>query len=854
MESNQNNIQIDTVINTAPEPTGAQIETNTSDFVPTKPLNQPGEPTQTSQAKDSLVQDIATPAQTQLPADTYLYANTSDLGGVIQYTAQQYNLDPAKLEALVNTIRNKKANLSGFYDMQIGYFPGMSAESLVASIGRVADLANTVSDKKRLEAQARGEEFTSDGIDELIDSLQSINGEHEGKFYYQEALTAIQEADHIQFDTPVLAEYYETLVRSGVDKATAWTRTMHKQDEYRKVQDTRAVYQDFQNLVTPSDMQQYVSKLHDQVQNATDAETKLRLYTQYEAASKLSKSYTAAFEKDPATYLISKDPTVASIWTEAHKSGDFSNVVTALDARYDEMGIPHSKRKYLSEDQADTIAKEVITYLGTDPIKAQSAITNLYQQYGSGANKVITQLITHNKLPADAKLLIEGLKTGSPKTNEAVLDMLKHKQAYGVKFNQTMLNAPNASSADTLRHALEVELNKLKGIETLTRQFDITGNVLGKQEFLQSLGDMAVYYKYKYPNLSDKDIAKRVQDDFINSTYSFDADGRAILQQRTLDGKPILYNGYTAEQAKNYLSIRKYTGQNLRIGALSIKNSERLLQNHRNIKYITKDQFIVQPVYDDGHGTIQAIFKTDKNGDILRDANGQPIPFTLNLKYIGEEGLIGISEAKENARKLYKTLVNIVNISSTSASTSARTGATVDPNSAAAMKTLQDFGFDIKHFDMSKPFSEQFNRTKLSPRRIQALSTLLKKNIEFEQELKIYEKLKRQQREDVLHNRNNFLKHAFIASVGLTFPVKTVGAKITEAGLNKLPEYNPELQHSRFPELKAQRIKLQKIEQEILQEAAIYLNYKGKLQSKPFTDAINRHNLLDKILWGGYGY
>ncbi len=198
MEIEQNNI----TANTAQDTTVVPASQTGQNFVPTKPLEQAsniaGETQTETQNEPYIATATAIPAQKQLPADTYICANTSNLGGVIQYTSKQYDIDPHKLEALVNTIRNKKASLSGFYDMQIGYYPGMSAESFVTNLGRVADLSNTVSEKKRQDAKLRGEEFTGDGIDVLIDSLQSIAGKHEGKFYYQEALNAIQEADHIQ--------------------------------------------------------------------------------------------------------------------------------------------------------------------------------------------------------------------------------------------------------------------------------------------------------------------------------------------------------------------------------------------------------------------------------------------------------------------------------------------------------------------------------------------------------------------------------------------------------------------------------------------------------------------------------
>ena len=51
---------------------------------------------------DALAQPV--PAQKQLPADTYLYANTSNLGGVIQSTAKEYDIDPLTVLLCINPI------------------------------------------------------------------------------------------------------------------------------------------------------------------------------------------------------------------------------------------------------------------------------------------------------------------------------------------------------------------------------------------------------------------------------------------------------------------------------------------------------------------------------------------------------------------------------------------------------------------------------------------------------------------------------------------------------------------------------------------------------------------------------
>lgn len=784
--------------------------------------------------QEAVVQPV--PAQNQLPADSYLYANTTSIGGVIQSVADQYNLDPHKLEALTNTIRNKQANLSSFYSMQVGYYPGMSAESLVTSLGRIADLSNTVSDRERQEAEMKGIKYTSNGFDDIIESLQSIDGKKPGKVYYQEALSALQEADHMKFDTQTLTEYYETLVQSGVSKADAWTRTMTKQDAYRAAQDERAVKQDFDSMITPATMDTYVAALYSKVQQATDPETKLRLYGQYQKASQLAKNYAAAYKADPAAYLQAKDPSFHGLLSDAQKKGDFSEVVSALDAKYDEMQIPQSQRKYLTKEQMQSAAKEINTFLSSDPIKAQSILVGLNQTYGKNAGKVINQLIAEGHVDSSAKVLIEAIKTGSPASNEDVLNMLKNKLAYKGNYAKEMLGAPDAKTAQTLRQKLEARIYDTPGYKALVNQLNLAGNVTGKIEMAQYYADMAIYYKYKNPSLSDKQAVEMVQKNLIDSVYVYDAQGRSILQKRTLDGRPIKYNKYNAQQANNYLTNRKFTGQGIQVGNQTLAVSERLLRDESKITYRTIDQHTVQPIYDDGHGTVQSLFTgTGSNRKVL----------TFNLRRLGDEDILGVIDARDSARKLVTLLTNAANIPSSVAMTRGYTGP-IDNNTANAMKALRELGFDMRHFDTTKPFNEQFDRTKMSPRRIEALSNMIIKQQEFELKLQAYERLKKAQR-DAASPRINTIQLLNPFNEVIYAPGETARFDLSK----KYSYYKKEADDLK-PELKRGRIELYKLEDEIMKEAGIFLNYKGNLPNRPLTKQINEHALMDKVLWGGY--
>ena len=785
--------------------------------------------------RDAVVEPV--PAQNQLPVDSYLYANTSSIGEVIQSVADQYNLDPHKLEALTNVIRNKKANLSGFFNMQIGYYPGMSAESLITQLGRVADLSNTISDRENQEAQMKGLPLTSNGLEKLIDSLQSIDGKQAGKYYYQEALNALQESDHIKFDNQTLTQYYETLVQSGVSKADAWTRTMQAQDNYRAAQDKRASMQDFDSMVTPNEMSAYVANLYDKVQQTKDPETKIRLYGQYQFAKQLAGQYATAFKTDPAAYLQTKDPMFNSLLAEASKSGNFTDVVTALDARYNELNIPQSQRKYLREDQVRTAAKEINTFLSSDPIKAQSIIVGLNQAYGKHAGKVINQLISEGKVAPEAKILIEAIKTHSPAYNEDVLTMLKYKLNYKGGFAKEMFGAPDNTTANIMMRKLEARVYDLPGYKALVNQLNLSGNVTGKIEMAQYYANMAAFYKYKNPNVSDKQAVEMVQRNLIDSIYTYDPSHRVILPLRTLNGKRLMYGKYDAYQAKNYLANRQFTGQKIQVGSLPMDISEQMLRDNNKIFYRTVDQNTVQPVYDDGNGTVQALFIG--TGDKRR-------VLTINLSHIGEENVIGIFDAKDSLRKLTSLMTNAANIPSSQAIARSMTGP-IDANTSAAMRALTDLGFDLKHFDTTKPFSQQFDRTKMEPRRIEALNNMMIKQNQFELKLEEYRKLQKAQRDTVA---------PVSTAIGMIKPfahdvIFNPKSETESHFMSYLKNYEDERSKLK-PELKRTRQELYALEAEIMRDAAVFLNYKGTLPKHPLMDQIQYHGLTDKILWGGY--
>lgn len=514
-----------------------------------------------------------------------------------------------------------------------------------------------------------------------------------------------------------------------------------------------------------------------------------------------------------------------------------------MDSRYDELGTPISQRTYVSKTQAKAIADDINMIISSDPQKAQNIIISLNQQYGRSFDKVLRQLTYDKdcKIDHNAAILVEAFKTGSPLYNNEVLDMLKNKLTLKNDFAKTMLNMPDSSAAKSKMLAIEKEIYKLPGYKAMVNQLNLEGNIQGKYALAQYYRDMAAYYVNKY-NISDSQAAKRVQTSLIDSTYTYDAGGRVALQMRTLDGKPIMYNKYTASQAKDYLTNREFTKQNLVIVGLSQAESEMALRDKSRIKYKILNQYEAQPVYTDDAGHMIDICKTDKNGKILTGPDGQHKPFVINLRQIGDEDLIGVFDAKKSSRQLIKTLQSATGLDKEIATLRYK------PFSDSGAKTyaiLGELGFAMKNLDTSKPFSQQFERTNLSTKQIQALNDMIIQQKQFETKLDEYAKLKKAQRDTGAYftTAAGLMKNMFIdmATFKQDYPRTNRYAATYEDNRNALK-----------PALKAKREELYQLEKQLMQNAAIFLNYKGKFPEHPLVDKIQEHNLLDTVLWGGY--
>lgn len=782
----QNNIQI----NNAPDiiqEEALPVRLDLGDFEEGKNLNIPK----------------ALPTQNQMPVDTYIYSNSSDIGNTINVTAERHKLDPHKLEAFTNTLRTGKANLDSFTSLEIGYFPGMTADDLVRRIGEVASTYNIIAENKRIAAARKGETYIEDGFDRLVNSLQSIDGKKSGRAYYEEMLSTLQEADHEQFDTLTLTKYYEALIKSGRDKGSAWTETMQKQDQLRAVQDVKAIQLDIDGLSSPEEMYNYANGLHTRWSKEKDSTKALRLYSQYEAAMKLAKTNEVAYNNDPAAYMMKKDKVIQAGIAEAQKTGDWSLIFNQIDKNYDAKGTPQSMRTYISKEQAKAYASEINTFINTDPQKTFETITSIANTFGASAGKVFNQLIRDNNINKNSLMFIEAAKTGSPAAVNDVINMQKFKATYGNDFRQTMLGAPDTSSAKTLYTKLQTGVYSLPGFRAVTATADLVVNPEEKRYYAQFLADMAAYYKFTNPGMSDKQALAAVQRNFIDNTYTYDTEGRVALPKRTLNGKPIMYGEKNSDEAMYYLTNRSFIGQGYSVGANNETASNELLKNAGNIRYLNLDQTRVQPMYQDPRtGTILPLYK-----------NGKEVVF--DLPYLGKKEVLDIVTTKDEIRKLTQTISTLNNYTYP-----------LERYKPNIVKMLAEAGFDVEKINPNKPLSEQLDRTNLSKNRIQALTNMILIQKKIDEALDDYkiQVTSYKKSASFVELAQIFIPGAYATSL----QGKIYDSAEKKALVDKKYEKN-------YASLKQSYQNLEKLEKQYLQEASVFTGLPVHKDARPFT-------------------
>ena len=112
------------------------------------------------------------------------------------------------------------------------------------------------------------------------------------------------------------------------------------------------------NMLYIHEQENYVNSLYQQMQCATNPELKIRLNNMVQLAYQITEQNRALYKKDPVLYFIQKDPYMphASVNNPQYYKERFER----LDYHYDKLDIMYKLRNYLTNEEKEELAKEIL--------------------------------------------------------------------------------------------------------------------------------------------------------------------------------------------------------------------------------------------------------------------------------------------------------------------------------------------------------------------------------------------------------------------------------------------------------------------------------------------------------------
>ena len=250
---------------------------------------------------------------------------------------------------------------------------------------------------------------------------------------YQEELKKIEQREGIIFDSPLLKEYYYTLVNLGYSKGEAWTLTMKKQDELRANKDKLQNIKSINSFLYVNEQENYVNNLHQQMIETRNPDTKIRIHRMVQLAYQLTEQNRVLYKKDPVLYFIQKDYYMPQ--ASVNQPQYYKERFERLDYHYDNLDIMYKLRIYLTNEEKEELAKEIKFYKNLRFKEKEASFIDMNYRYGNYYGKDYLTLIINDLLREEliTKKDIEFINTINK--YQTIKEFIKKYKIYFVTFS-----------------------------------------------------------------------------------------------------------------------------------------------------------------------------------------------------------------------------------------------------------------------------------------------------------------------------------------------------------------------------------------------------------------------------------
>lgn len=144
------------------------------------------------------------------------------------------------------------------------------------------------------------------------------------------------------------------------------------------------------------EQENYVNNLYQQMLEAPNADTKLRLHTRVQVAYQLTEANRALYKKDPVLYFINRDYYMPQ--ASVNQPQYYKERFQRLDFHYDKEDIMYKLRTYLTQEEKIELAKEFKFYKNLSFKEKDAAFIEMNYRYGNYYGKDYLSLIIKNLL------------------------------------------------------------------------------------------------------------------------------------------------------------------------------------------------------------------------------------------------------------------------------------------------------------------------------------------------------------------------------------------------------------------------------------------------------------------------